>query len=185
MTSQAEPVFHPRLQHHREAIAQHLGVSDSTEIDAALADIATLLYRCGYHVRYSLAERAARIARKRRSRSARGSTAQRRGRKPGSANWAARQLGLGLATIWFEQRRTAPTRRVDAYGTGKPHGPYRDFVATIWTLLPERARPRRKGHVPDVDHFVRMSIDAFHEAQASADESQRRGLLPEATWAGA
>jgi len=182
MTDEPQLIIHPRLRRHRDAIAQHLGLSDPAELDAALDDIATLLHRCGYHLRYSLAERAAHLARKRRSRSTCRSTAQRKGRKAGSANWAARQLGLGLATIWFEQCGAAPTRRIDAYGSGKPHGPYRDFVATIWALLPERARPQRKGHVPDVDHFVRVSIEAFNDARASADESQRRGLLPEATW---
>ena len=135
--------------------------------------------RDSYHVAFTSEERATHLQRRRRSSC---SGRARRGRPPGSANWASRQLGLGLATIWFELSGAAPARRFDGYGDRGEHGPYREFVACIWEALPERARPKRKGHVPAVDHFVRTSIEAFHEAQASADESQRRGLLPEATW---
>jgi len=173
-----QATLHPRLLARQEQLGRALGVDDPTELVAALGAIQTLLQRCGYHLAFARAEREHPLPRRRGS----GAESGPQGRPPGSANWASRQLGLGLATLWFEQRGSQPTRRFDAYGSGRPHGPYRDFVAMIWALLPALARQQRKGHVPDVDHFVRLSIDAFRKAQASGAESQRRGLLPESTW---
>jgi hypothetical protein len=174
--------MHPRLALRQQAIAKHLGLDDPVEIDAALEDLETLLVRCGYHWRYTLQQRAEYLARRRGSRTSSRSSERRRGRPRGSANWASRQLALGLAMIWAEQRGGAPTRRVDGYGDFVESGPYRDFVACVLEALPDRARPKRKGHLPSVDYFVRKSIEEFHDARGSADEARRRGLLAEELW---
>ena len=174
----AHTTLHPRLLARRETLGQLLGLDDPTELAAALDDINTLLHRCGYHVAFAHDERLRHLHRRRGS-SAVGGARARRGRPRGSANWASRQLGLGLATIWFELTGKAPTRRFDAIGDIGEHGPYRAFVACVLGMLPRRLRATRKGHVPEVDYLVRVSIDEFKSAQASSDEARQRGLLDE------
>jgi hypothetical protein len=189
-----QTAFHPRLQARRDTLGQLLELTDPTELAAALDDIQTLLHRCGYHLRYSAFNRALHVARRRGSRAARHS-GRGRGRPAGSANWATRQLGLGLATIWAEQCGRAPTRRYDAVGErparGVPrldpkgeHGPFRAFVACVMDAMPRRIKATRKGHVPEVDHLVRTAIEEFKAAKESSDEARRRGLLEDARWAG-
>ena len=174
---------HPRLLARREPLAQLLKLDDPTELAAALDDIHTLLYRCGYHVDAAHQDRTRHINKRRKSRSIVSAPA-RRGRPSGSANWASRQLGLGLATIWSEQTGTPPTRRVDAYGDGREHGPYRTFVACVLDALPRRLRATRKGNVPEIDHLVRVSIEEFKAARASSDKLRQTGLLEERRWIG-
>lgn len=175
--------IHPRLERRGAALAQLLKLGDPEELSAALRDIQTLLARCGYHVDFARDDRVLHINKRRGSRLIVGTPA-RRGRPPGTANWANRQLGLGLATIWFEQMGKKPTRRVDSYGDGTEHGPYREFVALVIAALPKRLLATRKGHVPEVDHLVRVSIDEFKAARGSSDEARRRGLIEEPRWLG-
>ena len=172
----ADTTLHPRLLARRETLGQLLGLDDPTELAAALDDINTLLHRCGYHIAFAHDERLRHLHRRRGS-SAVGGARARRGRPRGSANWASRQLGLGLATIWFELTGKAPTRHFDAIGGTGEHGPYRAFVACVHGMVPRRLRATRKGHVPEVDYLVRLSIDEFKSAQASPHEARRRGLL--------
>ena len=177
----ADKTVHPRLLARRETLGQLLGLDDPTELAAALDDINTLLHRCGYHIAFAHDERSRHVQRKRGSRAV-PPTRARPGRRRGSANWASRQLGLGLATIWFELTGKPPARRFDAIGDLGEHGPYRAFVACVLDTVPRRLRATRKGHVPEVDYLVRASIDEFKEAQASPDEARRRGLLDEGRW---
>jgi hypothetical protein len=174
---------HPRLLARCEPLAQLLNLDDPAELAAALDDIQTLLYRCGYHIDSSHQDRTRRINQRRDSRSVVGAPG-RRGRPAGSVNWASRQLGLGLATIWSEQTGNAPTRRVDGYGDGREHGPYREFVACVLSALPRPLRATRKGHVPEVDYLVRVSIQDFKVAHGSSNNARSHGLIDEQRWLG-
>lgn len=179
-----EPAIHPRLRSRAPRIAELLGIDDATELHAALDDLQTLLHRCGYHLDLLRFERGRHLNRRRNEQRlphpARGPTP--RGRRPGSANWAQRQLGLGLAQIYAEQSGRAPTRRYDSYGDGREHGPFREFVVCVVDAVPKTLRATRKGHVPQVDYLVRAGIDEFKAAQRSGDEARRRGLLNEDDW---
>lgn len=178
---------HPRLRAIASKLGTHLHLTDEVELHAALEDIQILLRRCGYHLDLARAERGWSLTKRRGGRRvhrAPGPPA-RRGRRPGSANWASRQLGLGLAMIWFEQTGRPPTRRFDGYGEQGEHGPYHAFVLTVVDILPKTLRATRKGHTPAVDHLVRTSITEFNAARASPDEARRRGLLDARLWLGA
>lgn len=175
----ADSIVHPRLLARRDALGSSLGVDDPTELAAALDDIQTLLYRCGYHVAFAHDQRLQHLCRRRGSRAP---VRPHRGRPRSSANWVSRQLGLGLATIWFELTGKAPARRFDGIGDRGEHGPYRAFVACVLDAVPRRLRATRKGHVPEVDYLVRASIDEFKEARSSPDETRQRGLLDESRW---
>jgi len=178
-----EGPIHPRLEARRESLARLLSLDDRTEVTAALREMQTLLVRCGYHIAFTLHERASYLSRRRRSRGAhRTASTGRRGRPPGSSNWASRQLGLGLANIWFAYTGRPPTRRVDGYGDGREYGPYRDFVEGFMDVVPQRLRATRKGWIPQVDHLVRVGVNEFKAAQVSSEESLRRGLLDERRW---
>lgn len=177
---------HHRLEARRERLGQLLALDEPTEVTAALQDLETLLVRCGYHVAFALHDRASLLSQRRGSRRepSPSISTRPRGRPPGSANWATRQLGLGLATIWAEYTGTKPTRRFDGYGDAGARGPYRDFVNCVLSALPKRLRPKRKGHIPDVDHLVRLSIQEHKDAQLAGNEARRRGLLEEHRWIG-
>jgi hypothetical protein len=181
----SDPIrIHPRLLRIAPQIATLLRVDDRTEIEAALVDLQTLFVRCGYHLGLrrsarqwkqqdaALARRGSLIGRSKRG----------RGRPVGAANWAAGQLGLGLATIWSEHGGRKPTRRFDAIGGSGECGPYWDFVALILSVLPARSQIKRKGQCPKVDHLVRASIDEFKAAREAPEEYRRRGLLDEHRW---
>jgi hypothetical protein len=167
-------VIHPRLERQRPAIAAAMALDDPTEITAALEDIQTLLWRCGYHLRFLRTEQV--MKRKQRSR-----RAKRRGRPVGSANWASRQFALGLAEIWRSHTGRPPTRRHDPH-SGSDHGPYHEFVGLVRNLLPSSLRRTRKGHAPSVDYLVRTGIGEFQDAQKSENEARRRGLIEEHRW---
>ena len=178
-----ESTIHPRLEARREPLARLLNLDDRTEASAALQELQTLLVRCGYHIAFALHERALYLSRRRRSRDVDRTTGTgRRGRPPGSSNWASQQLGLGLATIWFAYTGRPPTRRVDGYGDGQEYGPYRDFVEGVMAVVPRRLRATRKGCIPQVDHLVRIGVNEFNASQVSPMESLRRGLLDERRW---
>jgi len=134
-----QATLHPRLLARQEQLGRALGVDDPTELvqRSALSRLVAAL-RLSPRVRPAEREHPSHGARV-------GSESGPRGRPPGSANWASRQLGLGLATLWFEQRGSQPTRRFDAYGSGRPHGPYRDFVAMIWRCCPRSHDSNARG----------------------------------------
>ena len=171
------------MEARREPLAQFLNLDDRTEETAALQELQTLLVRCGYHIAFALHERALYRRRRRRSGGVDRTTGTgRRGRPPGSSNWASRQLGLGLATIWFAYTGRPPTRRVDGYGDGQEYGPYRDFVGGVMGVVPRRLRATRKGCSPQVDHLVRIGVNEVNASQVSPMESLRRGLLDGRRW---
>lgn len=174
---------HPRLRRANASLAELLGLSDPTEYAAAIDEVQTLLIRCGYHVRAARDQRrwqAQRVAVTRQDRLA--PTKRRRGRPVGSANWAQRQLALGLATIWADHGGKRPTRRFDAIGERGAYGPYREFVIAVLDMVPRALRITRKGGIPDVEWLVRDGINAYHETMASSDEARRRGLLAASDW---
>ena len=190
------PRLHLRLRSRASALGELLQLDDPTELNAALEDLQVLLTRCRYHLGFALLQRAE--YRRRKQRRARLDSpgplaAKRRGRRPGSANWAQRQLGLGLAQIWFDHTGRRPTRRHDGYGTGAEHGPFHTFVSYVLSALRRSLRATRKGHVPTVDYLVRMGIDDFNDVQRApaaefgdplyaSDEAQRRGIIDERRW---
>jgi hypothetical protein len=175
--------IHPRLRRIAPQIATMLRLDEPTEIEAALYDLQMLFVRCGYHL--GLRRSARRWKKQDAALARRGSRIRhsKRGRgRPVGANWAASQLGLGLATIWSEHGGRKPTRRFDAIGGSGECGPYWDFVALILSVLPARLQIKRKGQVPKVDHLVRASIDEFKAAREAPEEYRRRGLLDEQRW---
>lgn len=151
-------------------------------MSAALEDIQTLLVRCGYHLRQQHFYQP--LKRKRRSRPAGSGTLPRRGRPKGAANWAGRQLALGLAEIWRTHTGRTPTRRI-YWSNGLGYGPYHDFVKMIHALLPHRLQRTWMGQVVSVDYLVRIGIDEFKDATESTSEARQRGLLEEHRWSGA
>lgn len=178
MTLASVPNVPIRLHDRKKQLASHLALDDDTELNAALEDLHILLDRCGYHIEAAKCDRDAWLRRRRSGRSS-GAPG---GRPKGSANWATRQLGLGLATIWYEQRGRAPTRRFDGMGEQGEYGPFHEFVACVIGAIPAEVKATRKGHVPQIDHLVRTAIEEFKAAWASPDEARRRGLLEEARW---
>ena len=167
---------HPRLRRKQQEIGQALGVDDPTELGAALEDIATLLARCLLHLRNQLASRReVRTWQARKLRATHGPA--KRGRPPGAADFAARQLGLGLATLWCEHTGRRPTR------TYSPVlGLYRRFVQLIVDTLPGTVLRKQNGRWLDIDYIVRQSAADFDKARRSREEYRRRGLIDEIPW---
>lgn len=161
-------------------LARLLGNDDPDEVTAVLDELASLLARIGYHWRSALASKAQRNRRSvRRSRSSMQPT-RKRGRTRGSVNFAARQLGLGLAVIWNEQTARPPTRCESRPGSRRPT--YTNFVAAIAVLVPTLFRKAEPSALPDVEYLVRASVRDFRAAMAAPEEYRRRGLLGEQQW---
>lgn len=177
------PAVVQRLHKRSGLLSEVTGIDEPPELEALLQDIQTLLYRCGYHVRLTHLQRHSKVALPVARSQDTNAILPRRGRPPGTANWASHQLALGLAMTWFEYTGRVPVRRVDGYHGGREHGPYYDFVTAILSGLPRVLRATRKGHVPAIDHVVRQGIDAFKIARAHPDEARQRGLLDPACWA--
>ena len=148
-----------------------------------LEDLATLLTRCALHLKHQLVTRHdVHSWQLRKLRAIRG--AGRRGRPAGTADFAARQLGLGLALVWWEQTGRRPTRTYSSI-LGIEKGAYRGFVQLIVDALPRRVLRKHNGRWLDIDYLVRTSIADCTEARGSSEESRRRGLLDERHWLGA
>jgi hypothetical protein len=161
-------------------LARLLGNDDPEEVRAVLDELASLLARIGYHWRSALASKAQRNRRTvRRSRASMQPTTK-RGRTRGSVNFAARQLGLGLAVIWNEQTGRPPSRRESRPGSHRPS--YPNFVAAIAVLVPMLFRKTEPSALPDVEYLVRVSIRDYRAAMAAPEEYRRRGLLDEQQW---
>jgi hypothetical protein len=161
-------------------LARLLGNDDPEEVSAVLDELASLLARIGYHWRSALASRAQRNRRTvRRSRASMQPTTK-RGRTRGSVNFAARQLGLGLAVVWSEQTGRPPSRCESRPGSQRPS--YTNFVAAIAVLVPMLFRKTEPSVLPDVEYLVRVSIRDYRAAMAAPEEYRRRGLLDEHQW---
>ena len=171
---------HPRLRWKQQEIGQALGVDDPTELGAALEDIATLLARCLLHLRNQLASRReVGTWQARKLRATHGPA--KRGRPSGAADFAARQLGLGLATLWCEHTGRRPTRTYSPV-LGLEKGAYRRFVQLIVDTLPGTVLRKQNGRWLDIDYIVRQSAVDFDQARRSREEYQRRGLIDEIPW---
>jgi hypothetical protein len=161
-------------------LAHLLGNKDPDEIKAAFAEIAVLLARIGYHWRGALARKAQRNQRVvRRSRSSM-QPAMKRGRPRGAQNFAARQLGLGLAVIWSEHTGRPPSRYEPGLESRRPS--YMEFVAAIAAAVPLLFRKSTASELPSVEYLVRTSSRDFQAALAAPDEYRRRGLIDEHLW---
>jgi hypothetical protein len=161
-------------------IARTLGADDPVEVDALLQEIESVLARAGYHWRSSLAKRARRNRRgERRVKAALTGTGT-RGRPRGVQNFAARQLGLELATIWFERTGRPPTRYEPSANLRRVS--FMEFVAAVAGLMPLMFRKSGRPAVPGVDYLVRTSTADFRAARAAPEEYRRRGLLDESVW---
>lgn len=163
-----------------ECVTRSLGVDDPVEIMAVLQEIETLLVRVGYHWRSALARRARMNRRSERRSRALQPTPKKRGRPANAQNFAARQLGLGLALIWNEQTRRPPSRYEP---TSKvPRRSYMAFVAAIAGTVPMLFRKTIPSVPPDVEYLVRTSIRDYRAAMAAPEEYRRRGLIDEQLW---
>ncbi len=145
-----------------------------------LDDLATLLTRCALHLKHQLVtRREIHSWQGRKLRAIRG--AGRRGRPAGAVDFAARQLGLGLALIWWQQTGRRPTRTYSSI-LGLEKGAYRAFVQLVIDALPRRVLRKHNGRWLDIDYLVRTSATDCAEALGSSEESRRRGLLEERSW---
>jgi len=171
---------HPRLRARERQVGVLLGLDDPTELGIVLEDIGTLLARCVLHLKNQLAtRREVRSWQARKLRATRGSAT--RGRPPGAADFAARQLGLGLGMLWYEHTGRRPTRTYSDF-LGLEKGDYRAFVKLIVDSLPLRVVRKKNGRLRDIDYIVRQSTADFDKALRSREEYQRRGLIDEIPW---
>lgn len=157
-----------------------MGIDDPTELAAVLEDLATLLARCALHLKHQLVTRRdVHSSQGRKLRAIRG--AGRRGRPAGAVDFAARQLGLGLALIWWQQTGRRPTRTYSSI-LGLEKGAYRAFVQLVIDALPRRVLRKHNGRWLDIEYIVRKSATDLADAQSSSDEFRQRGLLDERPW---
>jgi hypothetical protein len=181
MSHPANDDIHPRLRRVAKPIAATLGLSDQVEVDAALDDIQTLIYRCGYLLDFTHAESAWKRGQKvqRRLARGRGASVPRRaaGRPRGAVDSSAAQLGLGLATIFAQHTRLNPGRRWDLMNDCE-YGPYYRFVQLVVDALP-MVEWRQKRAVPNVSYLVRQSSRKHRQVQQMGTEAEHRGLLTE------
>ena len=105
-----------------------------------------------------------------------------RGRRADGVNFAYHQLGLGLAVIWFTVTGRRPTCRWDGIGHSGEGGRFHAFVSDVLAILPTRLRVMRKDHLPRIDRFVRVSVEACKEALAAPEAYRQLGLLDERRW---
>jgi hypothetical protein len=163
-----------------ECVTRSLGVDDPVDTMAVLQEIEILLTRVGYHWRSALVQKAGRNRRSERWSRALQPSPKRRGRPANAQNFAARQLGLGLALIWSEQTRRPPSRYEST--TKVTHRSYTAFVAAIAAVVPMLFRKTVPSALPDVEYLVRTSIRDYRAAMAAPDEYRRRGLIDEQLW---
>jgi hypothetical protein len=148
---------------------------DSAERRAILFDVQTLRARCKAHWNLASDDRALRDERDFRRDRAKRFPIRKPGRPRGAANFAARQFGLGLAMIWWENTGRPPSRY-------EGHGTYAEFVDLIASAVPRRVRRNPGAELPSIEYLVRESVRDFRLARASNEEYRRRGLLDERTW---
>lgn len=188
MTIASTPVSLPtsrlfRLQFILDAkMARTLGAEDPAEVEALVQEIETALARAGYHWRSSLAKRARRNQRAERRAPAITGRRPKRGRPPGAHNFAARQLGLELAMIWFERTGRPPTRHESRLRSDRAS--FTEFVIAIAELMPLMFRKSGSSRMPDVEYLVRKVIADLRAARSAPDEYRRRGLIDERAWLG-
>jgi hypothetical protein len=163
-------------------IARTLGADDPAEIDALAQEIETALARAGYHWRSSLAKRARRNRRTGRRVGATPTGTRISGRPSGAQNFAARQLGLELAVIWFERTGRPPTRYESNLRSHETS--FTEFVAAIAGMMPLMFRKASPSPMLGVEYLVRTSIADFRAAKAAPEEYRRRGLIDEQLWLG-
>ena len=172
----------PRLEQlgANERFLELMQTDDSTERAAVLEDLKTLVDRCGYH-QDSANEQRAMINRRavRNSRAAHGQ-ARRCGRPRGARNFAGRQFGLGLATIWSELTGCPPSRYEP--GRDSARGCYVEFVELVAEAVPAPARRKSSSTEAGTDYLVRTSIMDFRAARNAPEEYRRRGLIDEGLW---
>ena len=175
--------IHPRLRPLRRVLWRHLGLHDAREICAALEDIQVLLVRCGLHLHLLRAERKWKRLESRGAARAGGPASPRpRGRPADAVNFAYHQLGLGLAIVWFSfTGRHLPLGR-DAMVKHGDVAHFRAFVAAVVAVLPARLQVRRKGHVADIETFLRSVREAARDALDAPEIYRRLGLLDERRW---
>jgi len=175
--------IHPRLRPLRRALWRHLSLHNATEIYAALEDIQVLLVRCGFHLHLLRTERKWKRLESRRAARVSGLASPRpRGRPADAVNFAYHQLGLGLAVIWFTfTGRRLPVGR-DAMIERDDVAHFRAFVETVLAILPARLHMRRKGHVADIETFLRSVREAARDALDVPETHRRLGLLDERRW---
>jgi hypothetical protein len=158
--------------------AELLQIDDPTELAAVLEDVQTLVDRCHFHHERALLRRRMRnwrAVRRGKRQSARGS-----GRPKGAANFAARQFGMGLAMLWWEQTGRSPSRY--QRGRGDNLGSYVEFVEMIVEAAPAPARQTSSPALPETEYLVRTSIKDFRVARNAPAEYRRRGLIEENAW---
>ena len=113
-----------------------------------------------------------------------------RGRSPGTASLAMRQLALGLADIWKQQALTFPSRKVlkrmlqNGEDVSEERGSYNHFVNDVFEVAPSSLRKPRKGKVATANYIARLGIAELKKREQDGSEAALRGLLPESLWLG-
>ena len=113
-----------------------------------------------------------------------------RGRSPGTASLAMRQLGFGLAYIWKQQALQFPSRKVlkrmleDGKDVWEERGSFNQFVNAVFEVAPSVLRKPRKGKVPTANYLARIGIAELKKAEKDGSEVALLGLLPESLWLG-
>ena len=113
-----------------------------------------------------------------------------RGRSPGTASLAMRQLGLGLAHIWKQQALKFPSRKVlkrrleDGEDVSEERGSFNHFVNDVFEVAPSSLRKPRKGKVPTANYIARIGIAELKKREQDGSEEAVRGLLPDTLWLG-
>ena len=113
-----------------------------------------------------------------------------RGRSPGTASLAMRQLALGLAHIWKQQALKFPSRKVlkrmlqNGEDVSEERGSYNHFVNAVCEIAPSSLRKPRKGKVATANYIARLGIAELKKREQDGSEAALRGLLPESLWLG-
>ena len=99
----------------------------------------------------------------------------------GAQNFAARQLGLGLAVIWFEQTGRPPSRYESDLRNRRPlvhgvRGSHRRYGASAVPQDQSLANARRRVPGPH------QHAGTFGPRMAAPEEYRRRGLIDEQLW---
>jgi hypothetical protein len=95
------------------------------------------------------------------------------GRPPGSDDQASRECALRMADTYLRFTGKSPTRRYDFYSgeSGAEYGPFRDFVAAMLSLIPDRLlrslHPHALGTTKAIDHITRLGIEQLKEKETT------------------
>ena len=94
----------------------------------------------------------------------------RAGRPAQSDSLATRQFALSLAHLYSVHASRPPGRRVD-WKTGKELGPFREFVETLYGLLPFEFQFYKNSRPRGIDGLVKMAVAEYRDARMRYHET--------------